>query len=83
MSTMTEFVKSLSDEEKIEIFEDYQKFCKEGSIGLCTLRVRAQEASKLLNNTAGIVRTMEWIAAEVHEEFATRYLKEKRTKWVQ
>lgn len=77
MNTISEFVKSLSDEEKIEIFKDYQKFRKEGSIGLCTLRVRAQEALKLLNNTAGIVRTMEWIAAEVHEEFSTRYLIEK------
>lgn len=81
MSIVTNFVRNLPFKEKIQIFKDYKYFREHGYIGTSLLRERAQEVSKLLNNTSGIVRTMEWVAAEVNEEFAELYLNSNKINW--
>lgn len=77
MKNLTQiFVEELDDDVKIQMIKDYELFEKDGIIGACELRSRAEELMERLHIDTNIVMWMEQLVKECFRCFANRYLKD-------
>lgn len=75
MSKIDEFVRKLSDQERIEIIQDHISFEENGSIGDCLLRtVSGQFLEELGDSDAHIVLWMNELANACHRHYSMLYL---------
>ena len=75
MFTVQKYVESLSDQEKLVIIENYERFEKDGAIGDEPIRFHAVQFIKLaVLGTVSIVVLMEKIAFECYRYFAKKHL---------
>ena len=73
MTTVREFIKQYSDDEKAQIVQDYEKFESQGFIDDCLLRTTAEKCIKDVfhgSESTSIVLVMDRIAFECYRYFA-------------
>lgn len=71
--TWTKFLESFTEEDWKEIVADDQCFTKNGAIGNCLLREKAQEWEANINHSIGVIITMRNITYEAYKYFTNKY----------
>jgi hypothetical protein len=69
------FVKDLSDDTRLSILEDYEKFRREGMIGECVLRFTAWRLMSSPHSDSHVVFWMEHLASECYRYYGQKYIK--------
>lgn len=77
MTILAQFAESLSDETRIAIIKNNEKFEADGFIGECTLRIETRKFMNLYgidSGVGGITLWMDRLVTEIYRIYAYRYL---------
>jgi hypothetical protein len=70
------FVESLSEEDKLKIIKDYERFERDGMIGDSSIRSFAEAFMKEIEVDSNVVMWMERLAFECYRHFAGKHIRE-------
>lgn len=75
MNKWIEFIDKISDSEFEQIFKDYDLFEKQGFIGECVLREKAEKWQEIIFCQGSVTKIMYDIAFEGYRKFYQRQVK--------